>query len=206
MKRTHWESKMQKSRKTQQVPNIQQREFGFLFPSRDFHRDEKRVMRRHLAFPSNEALWEFIKRTKPLDCFLSTAYYENPSVQKMDAKGWKGADLYFYLDGGPDELTAVKGEAVVIRYVLKHDFDIDSQLIFSGSKGYHVVSMTDDDRVLTMKSGARRAIVDYLKEKYKCRFIDGPSSCDVHRLRRLPGTTNSKSGKVAYPIMEGGLL
>ena len=180
------------------IPNIQRREFGFLFPSQTFQQNRKRVMRRHMAFRSDKALWEFITKRKPLDCFISSAYYENPSARKMGAKGWEGADLFFDLDGDPasDELTDVKGEAVVIRYALKDDFDIDSQVIFSGRKGYHVVSMTDDDKVLTMASDARRAVVDYLKEKYKCRFIDEPSSGDVHRFRRLPGTTNSKSGKI----------
>jgi Eukaryotic-type DNA primase, catalytic (small) subunit len=174
------------------IPNIEQREFGFLFPARE----GKLVMQRHLTFRSGNALRAFIEERKPLDCFLSIAYYKNPSARKMDAKGWKGADFYFDLDGSPDEITAVKGEAVVIRYALKDDFDIDSQLIFSGCKGYHVVSMTDDDKVLTMASNARGEIVDYLKEKYKCRFIDGPCSRDVHRFRRLPGTVNSKSGNM----------
>jgi hypothetical protein len=35
---THWESKMQ----IPDIPNIQRREFGFLFPSRTFQEDKKR--------------------------------------------------------------------------------------------------------------------------------------------------------------------
>jgi DNA primase small subunit len=184
--------KMDKEKNRNVVPDIQRREFGFLFRSQ---KDEKPVMVRHIAFLSDMALWKFIEKRKPSDCFLSTAYYHNPLAKKMGDKGWEGADLFFDLDGDPDELFAVKGEATTIRYVLREDFDLDSQLIFSGCKGYHILVLTDDKGALKLGKDERREIIDYLKEKYHCTFIDEAASCDVHRLRRLPGTVNSKSGK-----------
>ena len=183
--------------------NIKQREFGFIFP---FRRQKKNwesckyVMLRHKSFDSEKEVWKFIKETNPLDCFISTAYYHNPATRKMADKGWIGADLFFDLDGRPSEIAQVKGEAVMIRYALKEDFDLNSSLIFSGAKGFHVVATSNDKNVLEMESDARREIVDYFKQRYKCRFIDEPVTCDIHRLRRLPMTVNSNSGKMCRAI------
>ena len=181
------------------MPNIERREFGFLFlsgASGKNRNSEKPFMVRHKSFASEEKLWSFIMDSDPSDCFISTAYYQNPSARKMEEKGWLGADLFYDLDGKPDELFAVKKETIILQHALNEDFGLDSQLIFSGSKGYHVVVITDDEKVLKMESDARREVVDYLEVKHHCVFIDEPASCDVHRLRRLPGTKNSKSGKM----------
>ena len=182
---------------------IEKREFGFLFSSvhiREISPNSDKIMIRHKSFSSEKEVWKFIKETNPLDCFISTAYYQNPAAKEMADKGWVGADLFFDLDGKPDGLSRVKGEAIMIRYALKEDFDLNSDLIFSGAKGFHVVVTTNDKKVLEMESDARREIVDYFKQRYKCHFIDEPVTCDVHRLRRLPTTVNSDSGKMCRMV------
>jgi DNA primase small subunit len=70
--------------------SIEQREFGFLV-------SKENVMVRHKSFTTVEALRSFIKRSVPAHAYYSTAYYELPK-EKMEEKGWSGADLYFDID------------------------------------------------------------------------------------------------------------
>ena len=191
------------------IPQIEKREFGFLFPlcSIGDGKDEnqKPVMVRHLSFTSNEAVRKFIDKRKPLDCFYSTAYYNNPSARKMNDKGWLGADLFYDLDGKVEEQPMVKAEATIIQYILKSKgeggFALKSiEIFFSGAKGYHVIS--SDEIIRTMDHDARVDMVDYLAGKYKCKYIDGPASTDIHRFRRMPETINSKSGKLCKKVVK----
>ena len=198
-----------------EIPDIEKREFGFLFPSHIVGRgkDEKQgkdkkqkpIMSRHLSFPSDDAVWRYIEKRKPLDCFYSTAYYEHPSALKMDEKGWLGADLFYDLDGAVEYMSKIRAEAATIEYALKlkgeNGFALESiEVFFSGAKGYHVVASDVDIR--KMEGDARVDMVDYLVGKYKCEFIDVPASTDTHRLRRMPGTKNSKSGKFCEKIVK----
>ncbi|MET1159705.1 MAG: DNA primase small subunit domain-containing protein [Thermoprotei archaeon] len=60
---------------------------------------EDRAYIRHLSFPSMSKLYDFILREKtPLHLYYSSAYYENPSSDKMELKGWLGSDLLFDID------------------------------------------------------------------------------------------------------------
>lgn len=70
--------------------SIEQREFGFLIFKRN-------VMVRHKGFSTVETLRSFIRQIVPLHAYYSTAYYELPE-EKMEGKGWLGADLYFDID------------------------------------------------------------------------------------------------------------
>ena len=191
------------------IPDIKKREFGFLFPSHSIGggKDEKQkpIMSRHLSFSSEDAVQSFIEKRKPLDCFYSTSYYKHPSALKMDDKGWLGADLFYDLDGKVEELPMVKAEAATIEYALKlkgeNGFALENiEVFFSGAKGYHVVSF--DTVIRKMEHDARVDMVDYLVGKYKCEFIDVPASTDTHRLRRMPGTKNSKSGRLCEKIVK----
>ena len=140
---------------------------------------------------------------------MSVAYYEKPAERKMSDKVWRGADLFFDLDlnaGSNGNLNDVLFEAISIRDVLDTDFGLDSDLIFSGSKGYHIVSNTDDQRVLRLGSKERSEIVLYLKVKYRCKYIDGAVTRDIHRLRRIPGTINSKSEKMCDIVKSGYII
>jgi len=70
--------------------SIEKREFGFfLF--------KERIMVRHKGFTREEDLLSFIKQTVPSHAYYSTAYYDMPE-EKMENKGWLGADLYFDID------------------------------------------------------------------------------------------------------------
>jgi len=70
--------------------SIEQREFGFLL-------FKGKIMVRHKGFSTVEDLRSFIKKTVPSHAYYSTAYYEMPE-EKMEDKGWLGADLYFDID------------------------------------------------------------------------------------------------------------
>ena len=71
---------------------VEKREFGFI-PFR-----KEKTMIRHRGFESQKKLQDFIKTFVPSDAYYSSAYYQNPSEEKMSEKGWLGADLIFDLD------------------------------------------------------------------------------------------------------------
>lgn len=53
---------------------------------------------RHLAFPSIIRLYEYIMSKPPLHLYYSSAVYENPSAESMEAKTWICSDLIFDID------------------------------------------------------------------------------------------------------------
>jgi len=70
--------------------SLEKREFGFLLL-------KERFMLRHKGFENADALRFFLKTTVPSDVYYSSAYYERPE-EKMEEKGWLGADLIFDID------------------------------------------------------------------------------------------------------------
>jgi len=81
----------QKYSSTIQPPTqIEKREFGFLVL-------KGRVMIRHKGFKHVDDLTKFLKTLVPSDAYYSSAYYEKPE-EKMEEKGWLGADLIFDID------------------------------------------------------------------------------------------------------------
>jgi len=70
--------------------SLPQREFGFFI-------FKENIVIRHKGFAAVDALRAFIKRIVPSHAYYSAAYYEMPE-EKMDRKGWLGADLYFDID------------------------------------------------------------------------------------------------------------
>lgn len=74
----------------QSPSSIERREFGFLLL-------KERFMLRHKGFEKVDALRSFLKTTVPSDVYYSSAYYERPE-EKMEEKGWLGADLIFDID------------------------------------------------------------------------------------------------------------
>jgi DNA primase small subunit len=71
-------------------PSIRQREFGFMV-------FQENIMVRHKSFKDAEALRTYMKEAAPAHAYHSTAYYELPE-ERMENKGWLGADLYFDID------------------------------------------------------------------------------------------------------------
>ncbi|MGP3668295.1 MAG: DNA primase small subunit domain-containing protein [Candidatus Bathyarchaeota archaeon] len=72
---------------------FEKREFGFV-P----FRHDKVLMVRHKGFKSFKEFSDFMINLVPSDVYYSSAYYKNPSEEKMNEKGWLGADLIFDID------------------------------------------------------------------------------------------------------------
>ncbi|MDH5782339.1 MAG: DNA primase small subunit PriS [Candidatus Bathyarchaeota archaeon] len=70
--------------------SMEKREFGFLLL-------KERIMLRHKSFKTTEELRDSLKRLVPSNVYYSSAYYERPE-EKMEEKGWLGADLTFDID------------------------------------------------------------------------------------------------------------
>ena len=149
------------------------REFGFIL----FERSE--AMIRHLAFSSAAEIRDFLRISAPAHVFHSAAIYERPAAKDMSKKGWLGADLIFDLDGDHilglcvDEgrnyenmLRRVKKETKKLLDFIVSDFGIDYndiEIVFSGSRGYHI--HVSCDSVRSLGSRERREIVDYLSAR-----------------------------------------
>ena len=156
-------------------PRFTSREWGFL----DWN---GRGMRRHVKFTSLNEVKNYLQKNNPAHCYHSVAYYEDPGKMSMVEKDWKGADLIFDLDADhlPEMQDVIGGKitfAQLMEYikeqtsrlvndVLLGNFGLNENelmIVFSGGRGYHVHVRNPD--VLTLPSGARREIADYLTGK-----------------------------------------
>ena len=156
-------------------PRFTSREWGFL-------NWKGGIMNRHVNFRSIKEVNDYLARVAPAHCYHSVAYYKDPSKNSMIDKEWQGADLIFDLDADhlPEMEEVKKGKiqfSKLMDYireqtyrlvvdVLLGDFGLsedDLLITFSGGRGYHVHVRTPD--VLTLPSGARREIADYLTGK-----------------------------------------
>jgi len=149
------------------------REWGFVLF--DQYYPEKLVMRRHKSFASREELEDYLRSNAPAHAYHSAAIYKYPT-EKMADKGWLGADLIFDLDADhviseaefqtysyEDILRRVKEETWKLIDFLLKDFGFpeeDIELVFSGSRGYHIHIETEEVRGLGSRE--RREIVDYV--------------------------------------------
>ncbi len=149
------------------------REWGFVLFDRYF--PEKLVMRRHKSFATSADLVNYLRENAPAHAYHSAAIYKYPAAD-MANKGWLGADLIFDLDADhvvtenelsrysyEDLLELVKKETVKLIDFLLNDFGFhedDVELVFSGSRGYHIHIKTEEVRGLGSRE--RREIVDYL--------------------------------------------
>jgi len=141
------------------------REYGFMF-------FEKSIMARHIAFSRSEEIRRFLIEKTPAHVFYSSAYYSKPYENDMRDKEWLGADLIFDLDADhlnlPENCTyeqmlvLVKKETKkLVEDFLIGDFGFkDVELVFSGSRGYHI--HVYDREVLNLNSRERREIIDYI--------------------------------------------
>ncbi|MEF8813217.1 MAG: DNA primase small subunit PriS [Halovenus sp.] len=128
---------------------------------------------RHNAMLDMGGLSDFLARERPRHVYFSAGRYENPSASTMQEKGWKSSDLIFDLDAdhlpatGVDDsyaemLAACKEALFRLLDFLETDFAFEElQVVFSGSRGYHV--HVRDDNVEHLDRDARREIVDYVR-------------------------------------------
>ncbi|MDI3496843.1 DNA primase catalytic subunit PriS [Archaeoglobus sp.] len=129
------------------------------------------VMHRHISFRSETDFRAYILSNVPAHIYFSSAYYERPAEDKMENKGWLGADLIFDIDADhlpvkaqsfEKALEMAKREIKKLTAVLRADFGIrDMKIYFSGGRGYHV--HVHDEEFLSLGSAERREIVDYLR-------------------------------------------
>ncbi len=153
------------------------------------------TMVRHQSLLDLGDLGSFLGREAPRHVYFSAARYRDPGAGSMEAKGWQGADLVFDLDAdhlpGVDPETTPYAEMLAagkdalerLLDLLTDDFDFrDTEVVFSGGRGYHV--HVRDESVRQLDSESRREIVDYV------RAID----LDVEGLvsTRAAGTTTQR--------------
>ncbi|MFO7966899.1 MAG: DNA primase catalytic subunit PriS [Archaeoglobaceae archaeon] len=129
------------------------------------------MMYRHLSFAPQE-LKSYITDQVPANIYYSSAYYENPRAEKMEDKGWQGADLIFDIDADhlpikdtslQTSLKAAKKEITALADVVVSDLGLDKKhvkIVFSGGRGYHL--HVYDPRFKKLDSSERREIIDYL--------------------------------------------
>ena len=156
-------------------PRFTSREWGFLSWKGG-------IMNRHVNFRTVKEVKAYLARIAPAHCYHSVAYYKDPSKNTMIDKEWLGADLIFDLDADhlPEMEDVKKGKipfSKLMEYireqtyrlvvdVLLGDFGLSEEdllITFSGGRGYHVHVRTPE--LLTLPSGARREIADYLTGK-----------------------------------------
>ena len=156
-------------------PRFSSREWGFLNWGGG-------IMNRHVKFGSQKEVRDYLARVAPAHSYHSVAYYEDPGRKTMIEKHWQGADLIFDLDADhlPEMEDVKKGKITFSRLlefireqtyrlvtdVLLGDFGLNEKdllITFSGGRGYHVHVRTPT--VLTLPSGARRELADYMTGK-----------------------------------------
>lgn len=161
---------------------IEKREFGFVYSG---------AFRRKLHFKNKEMLVYFIDMIRPLDSFVSNARYEDPK----NMNGFIGCDFFIDIDGEIGKTDSLFYDVQLCLQAMVEDFGFKNIVVNkSGAKGYHII--VSDDSVQDLKPGERDEMIQYVQERYKVTSIDVPCSCDIHRVRRIEGTVNSKSGVI----------
>lgn len=150
------------------------------------------VMFRHISFKSEHDFRSYILSKVPAHIYFSSAYYERPDEERMEDKGWMGADLIFDIDADhlplkthsfEKALEMARREVRKLVAILKTDFGIeDMKIYFSGGRGYHV--HVHDESFLGLGSGERREIVDYLMLNSP-KIFEGKRFYDSNAARRI---------------------
>lgn len=161
---------------------IEKREFGFVYSG---------SFRRKHQFKDKESLVRFIEMVSPSDCFVSNARYIDPRTMT----GLLGCDFFIDMDGEIGKTDSLFFDVQRCLKVLVEDFGFKNIIVNkSGAKGYHLI--VSDEVVQDLSPNERDEMIQYIQEKYKIKSIDVPCTCDLHRVRRLEGTINSKSGVI----------
>lgn len=145
---------------------FEKREFAFV----PFESLPEFYMQRHISFSSKEDFRSYAVSNVPAHVYYSSAYYKNPEKERMEEKGWVGADLIFDIDADhlplktnsvERALEVAKREVKKLLQLLKLDFGVrEVEIYFSGGRGYHVHVL--DEEFLWLEAPERREIVDYL--------------------------------------------
>ena len=116
----------------------------------------------------------FLARERPRHVYFSAGRYRDPAAGTMSEKDWLASDLVFDLDADhlpgvdPDAdsyeemLAACKDELWALLGLLEKDFGFEeTQVVFSGGRGYHV--HVRDPGVRELGRDARKEIVAYVR-------------------------------------------
>jgi DNA primase small subunit len=121
-------------------------------------------------------------------------------------------------------LKQVYEKATLLKDVLKDDFGLEGEIIFSGNRGFHVnVNCYGDCALLDRED--RKKIVEYLTDPrvepgspsdfgwagrlargVRPLKLDEQVTIDIHRLRRIPGSINGKSGLPVFRMSSASEL
>ncbi len=146
---------------------------------------------RHMSFTRRSDVQSFLARKAPRHFYYSSARYEQPGVDDMDAKGWRSADITFDIDADhlaecrdsvytlespfegktslvPDDcLKPAARQARLLVDILVEELGFEQRRIsveFSGNRGFHVtVLLPDGDERARSGSEYRRELVNYIK-------------------------------------------
>lgn len=181
-------SEYYKKAKLKMPRDYRKREFAFV----SFERLPEFLIRRHISFSSEEDLKSYAMSNVPAHVYYSSAYYERPEKERMEEKGWLGADLIFDIDAdhlplktnsAERALEVAKREVKKLLKILERDFGIkDLEVYFSGGRGYHVHVFEED--FLNLGSPERREIIDYLMLNNP-KIIQGKKILDTNVAIRL---------------------
>ena len=150
-------------------PDANEREWGYV----PWTEGPGETYVRHNSLLDMGELGDFLARERPKHIYFSAGRYDNPSASTMSEKGWRSSDLIFDLDADHlpstslddsyrEMLAACKDALYRLLDFLEDDFAFeDLQVVFSGSRGYHV--HVRDENVKHLESDARREIVDYVR-------------------------------------------
>ena len=116
----------------------------------------------------------FLAREHPRHVYFSAGRYRDPGAGSMSEKDWLASDLVFDLDADhlpgvdPDSdsyaemLAACKAELWDLLDLLEKDFGFEeTQVVFSGGRGYHV--HVRDRGVRELGRDARKEVVAYVR-------------------------------------------
>ena len=184
---------------------MQRREWAFVAISTlpDF------VMQRHMSFGSEMELRTHILSKPPAHIYYSSAFYTDPGAEKMEDKGWLGAELIFDIDadhisGKGNKLQRAKKEIMKLYEILENRFGVkEMEIVFSGSRGYHIHVLDKD--FMGLGSAERREIVEFLTlSDYRITGFDGRLEeiygCMAEVLRKA-----LKSGKLEELLKSDGI-
>ena len=146
---------------------------------------------RHLSFHSVTEIKKFLVEKAPRHFYYSSARYDQPGIDDMDAKGWRSADLVFDIDadhlpecsGMVIEVDTPVGEkasfidekcikfaalrCIVLWDILVEELGIEEKRLaieFSGHRGFHVTAyLQDTDELARAGPDVRRELVNYIK-------------------------------------------
>jgi len=163
------------------------------FPLREFAAQtwRGRGYIRHLSFATKSDVENFLRQKAPRHFYYSSARYDQPGLDDMDAKGWRSADIVFDIDAdhlpGCDKsivkVTNIFGEEVsfieerciseaarhteVLYEIIVEELGFGRESVrieFSGHRGFHLtVYLKDTERIAKAGSEFRRELANYIR-------------------------------------------